>query len=231
MRKYFTVLFLALATLSNVASGATTKEIGAGVPDVVVDLTDASTVTWDASAGTAFRLVIGGNRLMATPTSQTPGKIYTLAITQDGTGNRVPTWSDDFRFTATVPPTLTTTANAIDILTFLSDGTNMQFLTITKNLMNGVTMTAPSNFTATPSGSEEVDFAWTDNSNNETGFVIQQEILGNWETVETVGANVTSLEAGPGYTPGLSNFRVRASANGGLTLSAPSNEDTADIAP
>lgn len=228
MRKCLATFFAAVLFLP-VLQGATTKEIGAGVPDVVVDLTDAATVTWDASAGTSFRLVLGGNRAMASATSQTPGKIYTLHLIQDGTGSRIPTWSDDYRFAATAPPTLSTAANSIDILTFLSDGTNMQFLTITKNLMNGVTMTAPSGFTATP-GVEvlSVDFAWTDNSNNETGFVLQQFVLGSWETIDTAAANATSLSSSA-TDSGVQNFRVKASANGGLTLSAASNEDDADI--
>jgi hypothetical protein len=52
---------------------------------------------------------------------------------------------------------------------------------------------APSNLTATSVASRRVVLSWTDNSSNETGFVIQRSSNGNsWSQVGTVGAGVTT---------------------------------------
>jgi Fibronectin type III domain len=52
---------------------------------------------------------------------------------------------------------------------------------------------APSNLTATAVSASQINLAWTDNSNNETGFTIERSTDGtNFSPVITVGANVTS---------------------------------------
>jgi hypothetical protein len=50
----------------------------------------------------------------------------------------------------------------------------------------------PSNLRATTVGTTQVNLQWTDNSWNETGFVIETRINGAWSTVATVGPNVTT---------------------------------------
>ena len=55
---------------------------------------------------------------------------------------------------------------------------------------------APSNFTATPgTKTRRVDLKWTDNSNNETGFVIQRSMTATFATFTNfnVAANATTL--------------------------------------
>ena len=62
----------------------------------------------------------------------TPG-IYQLNVVQDGTGSRTITTYNAYSPTATITikwaggsaPTLTTTLNKIDVLTFVYDGTNV----------------------------------------------------------------------------------------------------------
>ena len=44
---------------------------------------------------------------------------------QDGTGSRTLAYNAIYKWPAGVAPVLSTAANAIDILTFVSDGTNM----------------------------------------------------------------------------------------------------------
>ena len=85
-------------------------------------LTDGATVTWNASLGRIATLTLGGNRTMAAPTNLKVGH-YTLTVIQDATGSRTITWNGAFKWPAQTAPTLTTTANARDILTFVSDGT------------------------------------------------------------------------------------------------------------
>jgi hypothetical protein len=52
---------------------------------------------------------------------------------------------------------------------------------------------APSNLTAAVVSAKQINLSWTDNSGNETGFVIQRSTNGgNWSQLATVGANATS---------------------------------------
>jgi len=88
-------------------------------------LTDGATVTWDVSLGAMGVLTLGGNRTMAAPTNLRSGEAYALRVIQDATGSRTLTWNAVFKWPGGTAPTLTTTAAAIDILSFLSDGTNL----------------------------------------------------------------------------------------------------------
>lgn len=88
-------------------------------------LTDAATISWDASANQVTSVTLAGDRTFGAPTNMVDGGVYVLTVIQDATGTRVPSWNAVFKFAAATAPTLTTTASAKDILVFLSDGTNM----------------------------------------------------------------------------------------------------------
>ena len=53
---------------------------------------------------------------------------------------------------------------------------------------------APLNLSAISTGSTEIDLSWTDNSNNETGFKVQQSATsgGPWTDIGTSGANTST---------------------------------------
>jgi hypothetical protein len=53
------------------------------------------------------------------------GATYVLMLVQDSTGFRTVTWSANFKWMGGCPPTLSTQPHAVDVLTFMSDGTNM----------------------------------------------------------------------------------------------------------
>lgn len=53
-----------------------------------VTLTDAATVTVDASLGNAFKLTLAGNRVLAEPTDGVAGQTISIRVIQDATGNR-----------------------------------------------------------------------------------------------------------------------------------------------
>ena len=78
--------------------------------------------------------------------------------------------------------------------------------------------TAPSGLTATAVSSSQIDLAWTDNSNNEDGFRIEQATGGGaFAEIATVGAGVTTfnntgLAASTAYS-----YRVRATNAGGFS--------------
>jgi len=46
-------------------------------------------------------------------------------VVQDATGSRTLTWNSVFKWPAGVAPVLTTTANARDVFSFISDGNNL----------------------------------------------------------------------------------------------------------
>jgi len=88
-------------------------------------LTDGATVNWDVSLGMMGVLTLGGNRTMAAPTNLRNGEAYALIVNQDGTGSRTITWNAVFKWPGGTVPTLSTAAGSVDILSFLSDGTNL----------------------------------------------------------------------------------------------------------
>ena len=87
-------------------------------------LSDGATINWDASANQATTVTLAGNRTMAAPTNLKVGT-YILRVYQDATGSRTITWNSVFKWTAATAPVLSTTANALDIITLFSDGTNL----------------------------------------------------------------------------------------------------------
>ena len=66
------------------------------------------------------------------PTNIKDGATYILIIKQDGVGSRTMTFGTSYKWEGGTAPTLSTGANAVDILTFVSDGTNM-YGTIAQN--------------------------------------------------------------------------------------------------
>ena len=79
-----------------------------------------STINWDnsdkqkitLSGNTTFDFINGDN-----------GQTCILFVIQDGTGSRTVTWDAACKFPGGVTPVLTTTASAVDIFTFICDGT------------------------------------------------------------------------------------------------------------
>ena len=84
-------------------------------------LTDGATINWDVALGRVATVTLGGNRTMAKPTNLKVGT-YILRVYQDGSGSRTLTWNAAFKWTAQTAPVLTTTGNAMDVITFFSDG-------------------------------------------------------------------------------------------------------------
>jgi fibronectin type III domain protein len=91
---------------------------------------------------------------------------------------------------------------------------------------------APSNLTATAVSSSQINLAWTDNSNNETGFKIERcqgNNCTNFAEIAQVGANVTSYP-----NTGLTRntwYRYRVRAFNGSGNSGYSNAASAKTSP
>lgn len=90
-----------------------------------------------------------------------------------------------------------------------------------------VTVNAPSNLQAQATSSSVIRLTWTDNSNNETEFRVEQKDSGQWYDIGSVAANATGVNV-TGFSPGeTGTFRVRARA--GSVYSAYSNEASATV--
>ena len=87
-------------------------------------LTDAATITWDGSLGRIATVTLTGNRVVANISNQRVGP-YILHVIQDGVGGRTLDFEMGYKFTANVRPPLTSTPNARDIFSFVSDGTRL----------------------------------------------------------------------------------------------------------
>jgi len=88
-------------------------------------LTDTATIATDASTGNVFTVTLGGNRTLGAPSNLKAGATYIWIITQDGTGSRTLSFNSVFKWPSGTAPTLTTTAAAIDIISGVSNGTNI----------------------------------------------------------------------------------------------------------
>ena len=89
-------------------------------------LTDGSTISWDLSQNQVATVTLEGNRTLDAPSNQVAGSTYILIVVQDGTGSRtLATSNAAFLWPGGTEPTLTTTAAAIDVLTFVSNGSKM----------------------------------------------------------------------------------------------------------
>ena len=106
----------------------TTNVDGFELGSIVVALTDAVTITVDASLGNIFTVTLGGNRTMGAPSNPVNGQKIFFRIRQDATGSRTITWDAAYRFGTTVTsPTLTTTAAKTDYIGFTYNSTDSKW--------------------------------------------------------------------------------------------------------
>lgn len=86
---------------------------------VITALTDAATITTDASLGNKFSVTVAASRTLAAPTNPSDGQQIEYIITQGGAGSNIITWNAIFNVGATVSfPTLSTVVGKRDRITF-----------------------------------------------------------------------------------------------------------------
>lgn len=88
-------------------------------------LTDGATINWDLRYEQVAEVTLAGNRTLANPTNGEAGGTYILIVKQDSTGSRTLSFGANYAFPGGTAPTLSTAANAVDVLSFVYDGTNM----------------------------------------------------------------------------------------------------------
>lgn len=81
-------------------------------------LTYAATITPDFAVANNFSIAMTGNTTLANPTNLVAGQSGAIVITQDATGGRTMAFGSYWDFPAGTAPSLTTTANAVDVLVY-----------------------------------------------------------------------------------------------------------------
>ncbi len=105
-------IFLGLADLAT-AQTWTKAQRGA-----IVALTDGATITPDFAEGNNFSVTLGGSRTLANPTNLVAGQSGVIHVSQDATGGRALSFGSYWKFENGDVPTLTATANALDVLAY-----------------------------------------------------------------------------------------------------------------
>lgn len=111
----------AVVYLSPIALGLTRNAMDFGT----YALTYGATTNTDCSKGNVFTLTLTGNATLANPTNMQAGATYQWIVKQDATGSRTLSYGTAFKWANKTAPTLTTAANAVDIITAVYDGTNL----------------------------------------------------------------------------------------------------------
>ena len=81
-------------------------------------LTDAASIAVDLNDGNNFIVTLGGNRTLENPSNPTIGQTGQIYVIQDGSGSRTLAYGSYWKFSGGTAPTLTTDANAVDLLVY-----------------------------------------------------------------------------------------------------------------
>tara|TARA_R110000868_G_scaffold293466_1_gene553956 strand:+ start:522 stop:1193 length:672 start_codon:yes stop_codon:yes gene_type:complete len=122
---------LTLTGNTYIAIGAATSNVGIGVTSANAKLyirgsvttettamTDDATIYPEFTSNNNFSVTLGGSRTIANPNTPVPGQTGLFYLQQDGTGSRVVSWGSSYRFSGAVAPTLSTTANTVDVIAY-----------------------------------------------------------------------------------------------------------------
>jgi hypothetical protein len=109
----------AVATSSQYLSGASNALVPAGVIYAAETTTTfGSTTTFDLSTFINTVVTLTGNITTMNLANVTAGKAGTITFIQDGTGSRTAVWNSVFKFAGGLTPALSTSAGAVDILSY-----------------------------------------------------------------------------------------------------------------
>lgn len=109
------------ATASDIWANTPNKIIKAGGLNgagVLVGLTDAATIAVNMATGINFVVQIAGNRTLGAPTGTQVGRSGCIYLQQDATGNRTLAYNAVWKFAQGIPPVLSTTPFAVDVLCY-----------------------------------------------------------------------------------------------------------------
>lgn len=88
-------------------------------------LVDGANIAWNLASGQVATVILGGVRNMSAPTFLRVGT-YILHVYNDSSGGRgIATWNSIYKWPGGVVPPISSSPNSHDVVTFVSDGTNM----------------------------------------------------------------------------------------------------------
>ena len=108
-----------VSTLANVNSTGVSTFGGAQIGRITTLANVSSNVTPDFASNNFFTLTLDGNLTFQAPLNISTGQAGVIFLVQDGTGSRTASFNTFYRFPAQTAPTLTTTANSVDMLTYV----------------------------------------------------------------------------------------------------------------
>jgi hypothetical protein len=91
-------------------------------------LTDGATIAWDLDVAPNAKVTLGGDRTLSNPSIMVAGATYKLRVIQDGTGNRLLTFSANYKAATGLSTTLVPTAGGCDYFEFYCDGVYLRFV-------------------------------------------------------------------------------------------------------
>jgi hypothetical protein len=114
-----TLTVTGVSTLANINSTGVSTFGGAQVAQITTLANVSSNVTPDLASNNFFTLTLDGNLTFQAPTNISTGQAGVIFLVQDATGSRTASFNTFYRFPAQTAPTLTTTGNAVDMLTYI----------------------------------------------------------------------------------------------------------------
>lgn len=108
----------------------TTDQVWAAAAEVT--LTDAATIAVDMNTFINAVVTLGGNRALGNPTNEKVGQSGVIRIVQDATGSRTLSYGTDWEFAGGSAPTLSTAANAQDLLFYHVIATDRIYASLVK---------------------------------------------------------------------------------------------------
>lgn len=106
-------------TFCTVESGGVSSFTGAQRGAITTLAIASSNVTPDFASNNFFTLTLNGTCTFQAPTNISTGQAGVIFLVQDATGSRTASFNTFYRFPAQTAPTLTTTANSVDMLTYI----------------------------------------------------------------------------------------------------------------
>ena len=101
-------------------SGGNGRVTTKGTIGEVITVNYASTITLDFKTGNNFTTTLTGNTTFANPTTLVAGQSGVIFIIQDGTGGHTAAFGSYWDFSDGVAPTLSTGANAVDMIAWIA---------------------------------------------------------------------------------------------------------------
>ena len=113
------------ATVFSIATGTTTGTFaGTVLAKTDTDTSNTGSVTLDFTANQNFVLTFTGNVTLANPSTEQVGQAGVIVCIQDGTGSRTLSLGTDYETAAGAGITLSTAANAVDVIPYFVKAAN-----------------------------------------------------------------------------------------------------------